>query len=171
MTKNLHLRPLEKSDLEFMHNMRVNSDVMDYWFEEPYTTLEKMNTMYENSQDNDSHRQFILYQNDERIGYVGLFDIETRHRNAEFGIMIAPEHQGKGYAADATRLTVEYGFNKVNLRKLYLYVDEVNEKAVHIYKKLGFQVDGTLREHYFVNGEYHDAYVMSLLRKDYTFGQ
>lgn len=41
MTNNLHLRPLEKSDLEFMHQMRVNSDVMDYWFEEPYTTLEK----------------------------------------------------------------------------------------------------------------------------------
>ena len=84
--------------------------------------------------------------------------------------MIAPEHQGKGYAADATRLTVEYGFNKVNLRKLYLYVDEINEKAVHIYKKIGFQIDGRLREHYFVNGEYHDAFVMSLLRKDYVFG-
>ena len=60
MTNNLHLRPLEKSDLEFMHQMRVNSDVMDYWFEEPYTTLEKMNTIYENSQDNDSQRQFVL---------------------------------------------------------------------------------------------------------------
>ncbi|WP_087974231.1 GNAT family N-acetyltransferase [Oceanobacillus rekensis] len=168
MKDKLQLRPLEKEDLEFVYKMRTNPDVMDYWFEEPYTTMEKLMKSYEAGQDSDTQRQFILYHYKEKVGYLGLFGIDNRHRNAEFAIMIAPSQQGKGYATDATRLIVEYGFNQLNLHKLFLYVVKHNEKAVHIYQKVGFQIEGELKKHFFVDGDYHNALFMSLFREDYV---
>lgn len=167
MKNNLRLQPLEKEDLEFVYKMRTNPDVMDYWFEEPYTTLEKLTKTYEAGQDSDLHRQFILYHLKEKIGYLGIFDIDDRHRNAEFAIMIDPSRQGKGYATEASRLVVEYGFNQLNLHKLFLYVDTLNEKAIHIYQKVGFQIEGELKEHFFVNGSYHNVLFMSMFQEDF----
>ncbi len=166
MKENLQLRPLKKEDLAFLYDMRTNPDVMNYWFEEPYASMENLIKFYE-SEGSDSHRQFILYHSNEKVGYMGLFNIDTRHRHAEFGIMITPSQQGKGYATEATRLIVEYGFNQLNLNKLFLYVDKHNEKAAHIYKKVGFKIEGDLKNHYFVNGSYHDVLFMSVFQEDY----
>lgn len=66
------------------------------------------------------------------------------HRRAEFQIIISPDFQGKGLATRAARLAMDYGFTVLNLYKLYLIVDKENEKAIHIYRKLGFMVEGEL---------------------------
>ncbi|MHA6251590.1 GNAT family N-acetyltransferase [Oceanobacillus sp. CAU 1775] len=167
MRNKLQLRPLEKEDLEFIYQMRTNPDVMDYWFKEPYATMESLKKWYEAGQDSDLHRHFILYHLKEKIGYLALYNINNRHRNAEFAIMFDPLQQGKGYATKATRMIVDYGFNQLNLRKLYLFVDKSNEKAAHIYEKVGFQIEGEMKKHYFVKGSYHDAVFMSLFQEDY----
>jgi diamine N-acetyltransferase len=70
-----------------------------------------------------------------------LVEINHVHRRAEFQIIISPEHQGKGLATRAAKLAMDYGFNVLNLYKLYLIVDKENEKAIHIYRKLGFMVE------------------------------
>ncbi|MBU5594429.1 GNAT family N-acetyltransferase [Amphibacillus sp. MSJ-3] len=168
MKEKLRLRPVEKDDLAFIYQMQINPDVSNYWCEEPYTTMEKLTKSYETSQDNNFHRQFILMSGEERIGFLALYGIESRHRNAEFAIMIDPGQQGKGYATEATRLLVDYGFYQLNLHKLYLYVVKHNEKAIHIYQKVGFQTEGELKKHYFIDGQYYDGYIMGLLREDYS---
>jgi diamine N-acetyltransferase len=48
-----------------------------------------------------------------------------------------------------------------------LVVDVVNEKAIHVYRKLGFQDEGTLREEYFAAGRYRDALRMSILQSEH----
>lgn len=167
MTKDIRIRTLEKDDLEFLHKLNNDPNVMDYWFEEPYLSMEKLKEAYEKDQEDTQNREFILMNKEEKLGFVGLYGIAQRHRNAEFAIMIDPTHQGNGYASTATQLAMRYAFSKLNMHKLYLYVDKANEKAIHIYKKVGFQAEGTMKEHFFVNGEYHDAVLMSVFQKDY----
>ena len=75
-------------------------------------------------------------------GVVELVEIDYVHRRAEFQIIIAPEFQGKGIASRATKLAIEYGFGVLNLYKIVLIVDKENHKAIHIYQKFGFQVEG-----------------------------
>jgi len=128
------------------------------------TYLEKM---YEKSIENKDVRQFIIKKGDEKIGYVGIYSIDPIHRKAEFGIMIDPKHQGYGYASTATRLAIDYAFATLNLHKLYLIVDCINEKAIHVYEKMGFKVEGVLREEYFVNGKFHDVSMMSIFQGEY----
>ncbi len=101
------------------------------------------------------------------IGLVELVDIHQIHRNAEFQIIIAPEHQGHHYASEAAALAIDYSFRVLNLYKLYLIVDKENEKAIHIYEKLGFEVEGVLRREYYINGRYRDVIRMAIFRGDY----
>lgn len=79
---------------------------------------------------------------------------------AEFQIIISPEYQGKGLATRAAKLAMDYGFTVLNLYKLYLIVDKENEKAIHIYRKLGFTVEGELMHEFFINGQYRNASLM-----------
>ena len=52
---------------------------------------------------------------------------------------------------------MDYAFTVLNLYKLYLVVDTENKKAIHVYKKLGFEVEGELKHEFFSNGEYRNA--------------
>ena len=53
------------------------------------------------------------------------------------------------------------------MHKVYLYVDTSNDRAVHIYEKSGFEIEGTLKEQFYTKGEYQDAYLMGLLKHNW----
>ena len=80
------------------------------------------------------------------VGLVELVEIDYIHRRTEFQIIIDPNYQGYGYAAEATRLAMDYAV--LNMHKIYLVVDKENEKAVHVYKKVGFMVEGELLDEF-----------------------
>lgn len=166
--ENIQIRTMEKDDASFLHKLYNNPEVMSYWFEEAHLSYKALEKSFDDNTDNDANRQFIVMDGKEKVGLIELVSIEWKHRNAEFTIMIAPEHQGKGYALPATNLAVEHGFSMLNLHKLYLFVDTINEKAIHVYEKAGFQVEGVTRETFFVNGSYHDAVIMCMFQRDYV---
>lgn len=167
MKNKLHLRAVEKNDLEFLHKLHNDPDVMDFWFSEAHRSMELLKQNFEKGLEDDTSRQFILSEDDKRLGFVGVVRISPKHRHGEFVIMIDPDYQGNGYAKAATRLAMSYAFNKLNLHKLHLIVDKENEKAIHIYERAGFQIEGEKKEHYFVNGTYHDAISMYVLARDF----
>lgn len=167
MSNQLTIHAVEKDDLAFLHEMLNNPDIVDYWFIEPYTTKYKLEQDFEKNVESETNREFILKDGEERVGLVSLYGITRRHRHAEYAIMIHPDHQGKGYAKQATKLAVDYGFYKLNLHKVYLVVAASNEKAIHAYEKFGFTHEGTLKEEYFINGAYEDAHYMSIFQRDY----
>lgn len=171
MSPMLRLRPLEREDLHFVHELDNNESVMHYWFEEPYEAFVELRDLYDKHIHDQSERRFIVERDAAPIGLVELVEINHIHRRAEFQIIIAPEHQGKGYASLATQLAMDYAFTVLNLYKLFLVVDVDNAAAVHIYQKLGFTLEGTLREEFFVAGEYRDAYRMAAFQSDYLARQ
>ncbi|ONG03090.1 spermidine acetyltransferase [Escherichia coli] len=130
---SVKLRPLEREDLRYVHQLDNNASVMRYWFEEPYEA------------------------------FVELSDLYDKHIHE----IISPEYQGKGLATRAAKLAMDYGFTVLNLYKLYLIVDKENEKAIHIYRKLGFTVEGELMHEFFINGQYRNAIRMCIFQHQY----
>ncbi|EEW7573518.1 spermidine N1-acetyltransferase [Escherichia coli] len=158
---SVKLRPLEREDLRYVHQLDNNASVMRYWFEEPYEAFVELSDLY------DKHRRFVVECDGEKAGLVELVEINHVHRRAEFQIIISPEYQGKGLATRAAKLAMDYGFTVLNLYKLYLIVDKENEKAIHIYRKLGFTVEGELMHEFFINGQYRNAIRMCIFQHQY----
>ncbi|MGE8546777.1 spermidine N1-acetyltransferase [Alcaligenes sp. WGS1538] len=169
MSKDTHvkLRPLEREDLRFVHLLDNNANVMRYWFEEPYETYGELAALYDEHIHDQRERRFIVQWEGQAAGVVELVEIDHVHRRAEFQIIIAPEFQGKGIASRATLQAIEYGFGVLNLYKIVLIVDKENVKAIHIYKKFGFEVEGELKHEFFINGQYRDVVRMRLFQQDF----
>lgn len=167
MNDQLKLRPLEREDLRFVHELDNNESVMHYWFEEPYEAFVELCDLYDKHIHDQSERRFVVERDGVRVGLVELVEINHIHRRAEFQIIISPEHQGRGYATQATCLAMGYAFTVLNLYKLFLVVDVENTRAVTVYKKLGFTEEGILRHEFFVDGVYRDAYRMAAFQPDY----
>ena len=170
----IRLRPLERGDLYFVHRLDNNAHVMRYWFEEPYETFDELTHLYDEHIRDQRERRFVIeYGSDEGgkrnniAGLVELVEIDHIHRRAEYQIIVAPDHQGKGIATRATELALEYGFSVLNLYKIYLIVDVENAGARHVYEKIGFQAEGTLRHEFFINGQYRDVTRMCLFQHEY----
>ena len=167
MNDQLRLRPLEREDLRFVHELDNNETVMHYWFEEPYEAFVELCDLYDKHIHDQSERRFIVEREGLRVGLVELVEINHIHRRAEFQIIISPDHQGRGYATQATHLAMGYAFTVLNLYKLFLVVDVENTRAVSVYRKLGFTEEGILRHEFFVDGVYRDAYRMAAFQPDY----
>jgi diamine N-acetyltransferase len=102
------------------------------------------------------------------IGTIGFNDVNWRIRSAEFGIMIGEKNYwGKGYGTEAVRLIIQYGFNTLNLNRIFLRVFEDNHRAIRAYEKAGFILEGRMRQAEFHDGKYLDVLIMSVLRSDF----
>lgn len=167
MSGELRLRPLEREDLKFVHELNNDANIMSYWFEEPYEAFVELQDLYDKHIHDQGERRFIVEKNDEMLGLVELVEIDYIHRRAEFQIIIDPKYQGHGYAVIATRLAMDYAFSVLNMHKLYLVVDKKNEKAIHIYKKVGFSVEGELKDEFFIDDSYHNAIRMCIFQQQY----
>ena len=115
---SLRLRPLEREDLPFVHQLDNNANVMRYWFEEPFETFAELSALYDEHIHDQRERRFVVESYGKSVGLVELVEIDHVHRRAEFQIIIAPDHQGRGIASKAARLAMEYGFSVLNLYKI-----------------------------------------------------
>jgi|SRR5690625_429645 len=166
MKEHLRLRIAEEEDIPFLYTLFNDPNITDYWFMEPYASTKRIKEEF--LKNDDRSRVFIVTDDEKRkIGLVGLFAIEQRHRHAEFAIAFAPEHQGKGYAKSVIKLLLDYAFFTLNLYKVYLIVVDMNKKAWHLYEKVGFENEGRLKRHYYINGTYYDGIVMSMFYDEY----
>jgi len=99
------------------------------------------------------------------IGTCGLYSIEWLNRKAEVRIKIGDKsYWGRGGGREAMELLVEFAFSDLNLRRLWLKVLPTNISALKLYKNVGFEEEGTLRDDLYIQGKYHDLIVMGLLR-------
>ncbi len=102
------------------------------------------------------------------IGDVGLHNINAKDQNASFGIMIGEkEYWSRGYGTDATKLIIRYGFEQLNLYRIYSWVWSFNIRSIRLHHKLGFTEEGRRREIVYKNGAYYDEVMFGLLREEW----
>lgn len=168
----VRLRPLAKSDLDQKYLSWLNDPEVNRYMETGIfpTTQEDLEKFYESLRG--SHENVIFAIEDlerkQHIGNVKLGPIHWVNRSATFGILIGEKaYWGRGVGEEATRLTVEYGFSRLNLHRINLGVFADHEAAIRCYTKVGFIVEGRFRQALFRDGEWKDHVWMGLLRSDY----
>ena len=72
--------------------------------------------------------------------FIGNIEFFNRvDDEAEWGIVLTTKQQNKGYGTEALKRSVEYGFNELNLKRIYLGVYANNPRAIHVYEQCGFK--------------------------------
>ena len=168
----LYLRPLERADLNETYLGWLNDSEVTRYLETGAfpTTMQDLEKFYQGVTGSRREVMFAIAdaESHRHIGNVKLGPIDWVHRRAMFGIMIGEkEFWGKGGGEEVTRLMVEYGFYRLNLRRIGLVVFEEHRSAVRCYEKIGFKIEGCLREQMFHEGKYKNHLCMGLLRSEY----
>lgn len=164
------LSPLTQNDLPLMFEWINNRDLVI--FNAPYQPVHfaKHQSWFDVIQERKDMVIFgiRLIASDTLIGSCQLHSIHPINRSAELQIRLGElDKLEQGYGTQALTLLVQFGFDDLNLQRIYLHVFRTNERAIHVYKKLGFVQEGLLRQSAYVNGEYIDIVVMGLLKAEY----
>lgn len=102
------------------------------------------------------------------IGNLGLHNHERENRQAMLGIIIGDKgHWGRGYGTDAIRALLRWAFDNLNLNRIYLTVYSYNPRAIRCYEKCGFRHEGIMRQARYYEGQYHDEWMMAILRDEF----
>ncbi|WP_369790083.1 GNAT family N-acetyltransferase [Rouxiella sp. WC2420] len=102
----------------------------------------------------------------EAIGLTGFFPDWRPYQQAEVGFMLLPEYQGKGYGQESLHEVVNYAFKICGFHRLQANVLEGNLPSRRLLERCGFRLEGTLRESYRIGGEWHNDWLLGLLRSD-----
>jgi RimJ/RimL family protein N-acetyltransferase len=88
-------------------------------------------------------------------------------REWEVGWAIHPDEWGKGYATEAARQVMDWGFRELDIHRIVAFCHASNSASVRVMEKLGMHQDGMLRETRWLRGEWWDEYVYAILEKDW----
>ena len=109
----------------------------------------------------------VTLRSDRRqIGGVGL-RIDEQHQNAELGYWLGVDYWGEGYATEASRELVRYGFRDLKLHRIYASHFQHNSASANILKKLGMRHEGCQRQHIHKYGKFLDSELYGLLRQEW----
>lgn len=168
--KLIYLRPITSEDVNSVYLAWLqDSEVMQGIASSGYT-LDKLKE-YVNERLFNTDIAFFAICSNETKEHIGNVKIDFHDKNAnvsELGLLIGNKNYwGKGVGYEACRLAIDYGFNTMHLRKIYLAVYENNLNAKKLYEKLGFKLEGTLRKHVMANGVLCDKYLMGIFKDEF----
>ncbi|MFD8545002.1 GNAT family N-acetyltransferase [Streptomyces sp. NPDC059649] len=110
--------------------------------------------------------EVVRLEDEQPVGMTVLY-VDQAVRTAEYIMLVAPEERGKGYAAEATRLTLDWAFHLGSLRMVWLKVLEPNRAGIAAYEKAGFRSAGRLRQSGYWLGKPADELIMDALPEDF----
>lgn len=168
--KRIYLRPVEKEDLDIIYASFWNEEARRLTGTQTVCNREKIRSWLEAVSMDDSRMDLIicLHESNELIGEIAMMEIDHQNQNAIVRISIfEKDNWGKGYGTEAMSLLLDFGFNVVNLHRVELEVFAFNPRAKKSYEKLGFQQEGIIRDKLFYDGQFHDAILMGVLRKEF----
>jgi ribosomal-protein-serine acetyltransferase len=110
-----------------------------------------------------------IYFDNKYVGNMGLHDIRAYNNNsAEIGYWLAEDEQGKGIMTDCVRDLTDYGFNVLDLNRIYIECAVSNKKSRAIPERLGFVHKGTYQDGTCLYGVYQDAVIYGIVKRNWV---
>ena len=172
-TDRLLLRPFTYSDDDAMLKYWIADEKIQSLYSEPvYTTKEAVKellTKYITSYEKEDYYRWavILKETGECIGQIAYFLVDNKNHFAEIEYCIGSDFQCKGYATEATKAVIRFGFEQMNLHKVQICTNTGNTPSKRVIEKCGFTYEGTLRDYFYMNGEYMGRLYFSMLRSEF----
>lgn len=167
-TERLIIREIVESDWEHIHTYTSLPEVTTHtaWgpnSEEATQDYVKYVIELQQAEPREGYELAIcLKQDGTLIGGIGIHVMDT---NAELGYVLNPSYQGRGYATEAARAILEFGFNTLRVHRIFAKCRPENSSSEKVMLHIGMEREGLMREHWYYKGKYHDSFLYSILEK------
>ena len=176
-TERLVLREFTKGDWQAVHEYASDPEVVCYMDWGPNTEKETRDFIrramasYREKPRYGYQFAVILKEEDRLIGACGLHVSNPDHREAWIGYCFNRHYWGKGYATEAARRLVTFGFDELKLHRIFATCDPQNKGSVRVLEKAGMRREGRLREHKWVKGRWRDSFLYAILDHKWKTGK
>ncbi|MFC4321241.1 GNAT family N-acetyltransferase [Litchfieldia salsa] len=170
-TERLILREISKDDVKGVYSCFSNELVTRFYGQETLESMEQAEAFVDFFAKSYKEKRGIRWGIEVKglpgiIGTIGFNAWSPKHKRAELGYEIHPDHWRKGFTSEAVTKVIEYGFTDFGLTRIGAVVFIDNEASIKLLTKVGFQKEGILRDYMYQNGEAYDTYVYSLLKRN-----
>ncbi len=171
-TERLRLRCFRPEDLEALHEFSSDPEVTRFMIWGPNRDLAEtkqfIDAAIQGFEHGPNHDFAVESKADGRIiGSLGIEVVSKIHREAEVGYCFRKQEWGKGYATEAARRALEFGFNELGLHRFFATCRPVNRSSARVLQKLGMKQEGFLRKHRFAKGEWQDSLYFAILEQEW----
>ena len=168
----LVLREYEITDLECSHKLASDPDVVRHvtFDENDMAASRAFVTQAVAARDSDDRRTIRLVAElpgEGLIGDVVLYIGDARDRSAELGYFFRRDYWGLGYAPEAARAMINFGFEQLELNRIWSRCVVENPASARVMEKCCMTREGLLREHRFIKGRLADWLYYSILRREW----
>ncbi|MTT31417.1 GNAT family N-acetyltransferase [Terrilactibacillus sp. BCM23-1] len=171
-TERLYLQPFKKLDSSRIQELANNKEVANILgLPHPYLLKyaeDWIDTHPELIKKGVEYPLAIVYKNTKEI--IGTINIRVDHNNnkGELGYWIGRDYWGNGFATEAVKQIISFGFNELNLNKIWAAAISRNKASIMVLEKAGLQKEGTLRQNKLLLNNYEDVEVYGLLKVEFT---
>lgn len=180
-TPRLRLRPLQPADAAAVHALHADPEGMRYWSTPPWQDPAEADALIQRDRDGLAAGDYIRLglerrnhgqagqagQDGRLIGLCSLFAFHLTSRRCEIGYMLARDCWGGGLMHEALTALLDYAFGVLDINRVEADIDTRNRASERALRRLGFQLEGTLRQRWIVAGEVSDTGLYGLLRSDW----
>ncbi|MCA9883702.1 MAG: GNAT family N-acetyltransferase [Anaerolineae bacterium] len=170
--KCVRLRAVEPDDWQIHDKWNYDSQAARATYEVPFPTSVTSVQAWSKEEStkgpaNDCFRFQVENLDGELVGTINTHSCDLRNGTFRYGLAILPDHQRHGYATEAVLLVLRYFFLERRYNKVNVEVYGFNEASIALHERLGFVLEGRLRQVIYTDGVYHDSLQYGLTRDEY----
>ena len=111
----------------------------------------------------------LAVEHKESSDFIGTACLRMEQDNqASMGCGLAREYQGKGLIKEAVVALAGFGFNKLQVHRIYAETISDNKAAIRLCKMLGMREEALFKEHRFFKGQWWDTVVLAMLSSEWS---
>lgn len=171
-TKRLILRAIEPADLEALYRFRSLPKVYRYMVSKPDTQKDTANfikwTIAERKKKPilNHYWAVVVQKTGDLIGKCNINIVNPGHREASLGYDLHPDFWDQGYATEAAKRMIAFGFKDLKLHRIYATCDPKNVGSRKVLLKAGMKWEGTFRKNMLQKGKWRDTHQYAILSTD-----
>lgn len=174
-TKRLLLRKIVPRDCEDMYEYSCQELVTRYLLWYPHPSPEFTESYIERLQDDYREGSFFDWGvvlpdfkgREKMIGTCGFTELDPANNRGEIGYVLNPRFWGQGYAVEAAKRVIRFGFEQLSLNRIDARYMIENEHSAYVMESCSMKFEGIRRQAMYVKGRYRDIGEYSILKSDY----